>query len=121
MKNTPKNLTITGVIPHNQVRDYLHAADVFCLPAEQENHPMCVLEAAGAGLPIVLRGMPEYKDTFYGDALMCDDDSFDGEIIKLRNNKEFYKKWKEKSKNIADRFDSKTAATKVLSIYKELI
>ena len=71
IKNAPNNLTVTGVIPLESVRDYYVAADVFVLPAMQENHPMCVLEAAGAGLPIILRDIPQYNDTFKGDAVMA--------------------------------------------------
>ncbi len=121
MKSTPSNMTITGVIPHAQVRDYLQAADVFCLPAEQENHPMCVLEAAGADLPIVLRDILEYDDTFRGDAILCKDDEFGPEIKKLMADNKYYETQKLKTKNIAHRFDSSVAADRLVKIYKELV
>lgn len=120
MSNTPPNFTVTGMIPHDEVLAYLHAADVFCLPAEQENHPMCVLEAAGAGLPIVLRDLPEYDDTFAHDALRCSDDTFVEAIASLRN-KETYDAWRQKSARIADRFDSTSAAQRYVTLYKSLV
>ncbi len=122
MSSTPKNLTITDVIPHEKVREYLQSADVFCLPAEQENHPMCVLEAAGAGLPIVLRDIPEYDDTFADDALRCaDDEAFIAAILQFQSSEEVRQKYRQNSAKIAQRFDSKSAAGTLKEMYKTLI
>jgi 1,2-diacylglycerol-3-alpha-glucose alpha-1,2-galactosyltransferase len=121
MNNVPSNLHITGIIPHERISDYLAAADVFCLPAEQENHPMCVLEAAGAGLPIVARDLPEYDDTFKDDIMRCHDEDFVDAIRKLRRSKAIYKQWQQKSKSIADRFDSTAAAERLVKLYRQLV
>jgi 1,2-diacylglycerol-3-alpha-glucose alpha-1,2-galactosyltransferase len=122
MTSAPKNLKITGVIPHDEVSDYLAVADVFCLPAEQENHPMCVLEAASANLPIVLRDIPEYNDTFRGDVIMClSVDDFIAAIVKLRTDNVFYNKQQQKTKRIADRFDSNVAAERLVKLYRQLV
>lgn len=121
MKNTPPNLKITGVIPHDDVRKYLISADVFCLPAEQENHPMCVLEAAGAGLPIILRDIPEYDDTFGADAIRCKEGEFTAAVVKLRNNSKFYKQQQLKTNKIAKRFDSSEAAERLVKLYRDLV
>lgn len=121
MNEVPSNLKMTGIVPHESVRDYLAAADVFCLPAEQENHPMCVLEAAGAGLPIVLRDIPEYDDTFKDDALRCSDDDFITTIKRLQNDADFYRSQQQKTRAIARRFDSKTAADRLVKLYRQLI
>lgn len=121
MAKLPKNLTVTGIVPHAKVKDYLMAADVFCLPAEQENHPMCVLEAAGAGLPIVLRDISEYDDTFQNDAWRCTDDQFVDAVKKLRDDKSTYRKWQQKSAAIAARFDSSAAAERLVKLYQQLI
>jgi 1,2-diacylglycerol-3-alpha-glucose alpha-1,2-galactosyltransferase len=121
MDNVPPNLTITGVIPHEKVSDYLAAADVFCLPAEQENHPMCVLEAAGADLPIILRDIPEYDDTFANDAIRCNDKDFTAAVVKLRDDKAAYAAQKKKTKAIAARFDSSAAAERLVKLYRQLV
>jgi 1,2-diacylglycerol-3-alpha-glucose alpha-1,2-galactosyltransferase len=119
--NAPPNLTVTGVIPHDDVFDYYASADVFCLPAEQENHPMCVLEAAGADLPIVLRDIPEYDDTFGDDVIRCNDDDFAVAIAKLQSDTAFYKRQQQKTKAIAKRFDSSEAAAKLVNMYRQLV
>lgn len=119
--NAPKNLIITDVIPHQEVKQYLQAADVFCLPAEQENHPMCVLEAAGVGLPIILRDIPEYDDTFGNNAWRCHDDTFGDAIVALKNSQSTRSKWRQKSKKIATRFDSAAAADRLVKIYHDVV
>ncbi|MEK7621087.1 MAG: glycosyltransferase family 4 protein [Patescibacteria group bacterium] len=120
--NVPTNLKVTGVIELDQVKAYLQSADVFVLPAEQENHPMAVIEAAAVGLPIVLRDIPEYDDTFMQDTLRCNNDkAFIDAIKMLRQDKKLYENYQKASQSIARRFDSKTGASQLVKIYKELL
>lgn len=118
---TPENLTVTGSIPHEDVAVYLAAADVFCLPAEQENHPMCVLEAAGAGLPIILRDIPEYHDTFGDDAVLCRSDEEFTEAVTMLQDATHRKQWRATSSRIAERFDSHVAAGRLVELYRSLL
>lgn len=120
--DVPENVTVTGVIPLEDVRKYMHAADVFFLPAEQENHPMCVLEAAGAGLPIILRDIPQYDDTFAGDVLMISSDvEAIAAIQSLHDSTDLYKKAVAGAKRISKRFDSKEGARLAVSYYREIL
>ncbi|MDR1970011.1 MAG: glycosyltransferase [Candidatus Nomurabacteria bacterium] len=122
VKDAPDNVTWTGVVSLEVAREYLAAADVFWLPSDQENHPMSVLEAAGAELPIILRDIPEYDDTFRGDALMAKDDKGFAEIIKkLQTNQTYYQDAKQSAVKIAERFDSKTGAEQFVALYHELL
>lgn len=122
MDNLPSNMTITGVIPHEDVKGYLLAANVFCLPAEQENHPMCLLEAAGASLPIVARDISEYDDTFGSDIFRCQSaEEFTSAVVELQSDQVAYKAYVKKSQIIAKRFDSATAADQVVAIYRDLL
>lgn len=120
MVDPPENLRFTDVIPHPEVRLHLQAADVFCLPAEQENHPMCILEAAGVGLPVVARDLREYDDSFGDDVLRCTDGTFAEAITSLRDDPEVYAAWQRRSARIAERFDSAAAAERLVGIYEEL-
>ncbi len=120
--SAPENLVVTGVIPLEEVRQYYLAADVFVLPAMQENHPMCVLEAAGAGLPIVLRDIPQYNDTFRGDALMAKTDKEFIKIVERLQTDAAYRKHARKgSAEIAKRFDSQAGAERLVGLYKNLL
>lgn len=120
--HTPGNLKVTGVIELEDVKTYLQAADVFVLPAEQENHPMAVIEAAAAGLPLVLRDIPEYDDTFAQDFLRCNNDqAFIDAVTRLRDDKSVFGKYKKSALAVAERFDSKAGADQAVKIYKELL
>lgn len=117
----PGNMKITGIIPHDDIKKYLKAADVFCLPAEQENHPMCVLEAAGAGLPIILRDIPEYDDTFMQDPIRASSDAeFSAAAARLRDDAAYRKNYLDGSRRIAQRFDSAAMAAKIAALYRRI-
>lgn len=122
MRSAPGNVKIAGLISHSEVATYLRAADAFFLPAEQENHPMCVLEAAGAGLPIILRDIHEYDDTFRPDAqfISSTDDAVTA-IDRLRHDKTFYTKQREASARIAKRFDSKAGGERLVEFYRSVM
>lgn len=122
IKNAPANLLVSGIIPLEQVLYYYQAADIFTLPATQENHPMCVLEAAGAGLPIVLRDIFNYQDTFKGGAILAKEDGdFIKAIDELATNPAYYKEWQEKSRLIRDRFDSENSADRLIDFYEKVL
>lgn len=58
-KNLPPNLEFKGFVP-----DILAAyrnGDIFVFPSHEENQGMVILEAAAAGLPILVRDLPAYQ------------------------------------------------------------
>jgi 1,2-diacylglycerol-3-alpha-glucose alpha-1,2-galactosyltransferase len=117
----PANVTVTGVIMHDNVKAYLQAADVLFLPSDQENHPMAVLEAAGVGLPIVVRDLPEYDDTFKDDVVRGTDSSFTTLIGRLKTDEAFYKVATQGAQAIASRFDSHAGGEQLMQAYKEVL
>jgi len=120
--HAPQNVTFTGIIELEQVATYLAAADVFFLPSAQENHPMCVLEAAGANLPIVLRDIEEYADTFAGCvATAADDAGFAAIITRLRDDKDYYAEGVAGAAKLAGRFDSAAGADRLMVFYEEVM
>lgn len=122
MKSLPDNMTVTGILPLDKVKAYYHAADVFMLPAMQENHPLCVLEAAGAGLPIILRDIPEYKDAFQDDVYYAKNDTdFQRCIANLLRDKKLSEKYIKSAELIARRFDSSTAADQFVKLCQKII
>jgi len=117
----PPNLRVTGVIDLAAVRDYYHAADVFFLPSIQETFGLVVVEAAAAGLPVVLRDIADYKNTFGDDALKGDDATFAALIERLRNDKHLYEQYVAASQRIAQRFDSREGAEQIMKLYRSLM
>lgn len=122
MKNAPKNLKFTGVIPLEEVADYYRAADVFVLPSEQETFGLVVVEAAAAGLPVVLRDIHDYDTTFRNGVVMASsDDDFTSKVMKLRNDKTYMKESTVSAKKIVERFDSSAGAGRLVQFYRSLL
>ena len=121
MKNSPKNVQFTGVIPLDDVKQYYQAADVFFLPSEQETFGLVVVEAAAAGLPVLLRDIPDYAQTFAGDAIMSDEAGFAKQLQRLADDSKYYTKAVAGSNRIAKRYDSTAGAATAVALYKNLL
>lgn len=118
--NAPKNVHFTGVVDLSAVREYFIAGDIFFMPSMQETFGLAIVEAAAAGMPVVLRDLKDYDNTFRGDAVMADEGEFTSAIQELSTNKRKYEDMRTKSARIATRFDSKTIVSRLLDIYKAL-
>lgn len=122
MQSPPRNVTFTGVIPLQDVAQYLWAADVFLFPSYQETFGLAVVEAAAAGLPIVLRDLPDYEQTFKGFVVMSKkQDDFNQALHRLRDDRRYYRAWQEKSQQLAARFDSAQGAEQLINLYRGII
>lgn len=51
--NIESHVIFTGVVAHEQVPDYMAAADVFVFPSEFETQGLVLIEAMAAGTPVV--------------------------------------------------------------------
>lgn len=121
MESPPSNVHFTGIIPLEDMVSYYQASDLFWLPSEQETFGLVVVEAAAAGLPVMLRDISDYDDTFADDALRCKDDTCIELLAKLQTDPVFYRQQQQKSHAIAKRFDSRQAAARLVKLYQELI
>ena len=83
---------------------------------------MCVLEAAGAGLPIILRDIHEYDDTFRPDAQFISSAQDAARVIdKLRNDAKWYKQQVTAAARIAKRFDSRAGGERLVEFYRSVV
>lgn len=121
VRTAPNNVTVTGVLEHHKVRAYYQAADVFWLPSSQETFGLVVVEAAAAGLPIVLRDIPDYKETFAGFAVMGTEDSFAELLRRLHHDTAFYERYAKKAQRIVERFGAARGVAHVLEVYRRLV
>lgn len=67
--SAPSNVTFTGLVARDEVFRYLAAADIFFLPSRQETFGLAALEAAAAGLPLILHNLPCYREWLEGGYL----------------------------------------------------
>jgi 1,2-diacylglycerol-3-alpha-glucose alpha-1,2-galactosyltransferase len=123
MRRKPANVTFTGSILRERVIEYYKASDVFFLPSAQETFGLVVVEAAAAGLPIVLRDLQQYRETFIdGYAMAETNDDFVEMISRLRRDRDFYSRMKGSAyTKIAKRYDGKAGASRLAEVYQETI
>lgn len=120
MDSAPKNLLFTGVVDREVVADYVRAADVFVMPSEQETFGLAIVEAAAAGLPLVLRDIHDYDNTFRNDAVICRDTDFEAALDRLQTDKVYYGQMQEKALAMAARYDSMKLVQRLVSVYRDL-
>jgi len=117
----PGNFQCTGVVDFEVMRDYYHAADVFWLPSEQETFGMVVVEAAAAGLPVVLRDIDDYKETFADHALLVEPRLTYATLNQLHEDREYYRSKKKNITALTKKYDISTGAKLVADIYSDVL
>ena len=120
MDTAPKNTFFSGVVDREKVVDYVRAGDVFVMPSDQETFGLAVVEAASAGLPLVLRDIRDYDNTFRDDAVVCNEASFEDALYRLQTDKVYYRKMQNKALALASRYDSTKLVQQLLLVYQEI-
>lgn len=116
----PANFLVTGLLPYEKVRAYFKAADALLFPSEQETFGLVVVEAAAAGLPVVVRDIPDYEESFGSDVIAVNEKKFLDELRRLRDDHEYYQSNQKKSGVLASRYDSSAYADKLQKLYAAL-
>lgn len=118
----PENVTITGVIELEDVKKYYQAADIFIMPSVQETFGLAILEAAAAGLPLLIRDIPDYQNTFSSGAMLAKNDKeFEQKLRRLVADPKLRRKYANLAKVVAKRFDSKKQAKDLIKYYEKLL
>lgn len=121
MEQSPVNVSFPGIVPLEEMPAYYQAADMFFLPSEQETFGLVVVEAAASGLPVMLRDIPDYQETFRTDALLGSSVSeFVKHITTLSSDVATCEVWRRHAATIAQRFDSRAATQQLVELYREL-
>jgi glycosyltransferase involved in cell wall biosynthesis len=125
-KKLQNKIKIKKSIPHSEIQNYYHTADIFTLAYDPklEGIPIPVIEAMAAGLPIVIPFPIEgYSDNLENTVIFAErnSESFSKKIEMIlkdsKRSKELSKKSLIKSKN----FDSKIIESREREIYQEIL
>lgn len=117
----PPNVRFTGIIERAETVWYYQAADLFWLPSYQETFGLVIVEAAAAGLPVLLRDLPQYRDTFGRGYEMGDEGNFSNKIERFAHDHQYYRKWQLAAAEIALRYDAKTGARQLTDAYRKVL
>jgi len=121
MHNHPSNMLFTGLVKREEVVDYYLAADLFFLPSNQETFGIVIVEAAAAGLPVLLRDLYQYRQTFAGGYEKGSDETFAQIIAKFKDDKAYYRKWQQAAEGIARKYNAQAGAARLMGVYGEVV
>jgi 1,2-diacylglycerol-3-alpha-glucose alpha-1,2-galactosyltransferase len=121
MSNHLDNITFTGLIGRKEVERWYRAADLFFLPSSQETFGLVIVEAAAAGLPLLLRDLDQYRMTFSDGYESGTDEDFTTKIQRFSSDRTYYQHWQQAAKLIADRYDSKAGASRLIEVYEKAV
>ena len=114
-----------GTVPYSDVPDYLAAADVFVTASVSEVHPLVVLEAFAAGLPVVGVRSPGIVDTVDDDVngLLASEDAEElaEHMSLMASDAELRARLAAGAAEAAARYDVRVIAEEMLALYRGLV
>lgn len=120
-KNAPKNIYFTGTAGFDEMPSYYNASDMLFFPSFQETFGFAVIEAGACRIPLLLRDLEIYKPIFNGNFIKGDEKNFKEHIIRLKEDKNFYKKYSDKAYKLAEKYENTKMARSLVKIYAEVL
>ncbi len=120
-----KRVIFLGYQPHDQVIKLLHAIDVGVLPSKIEGLGLAGIETLASGKPLIASGVHGIKDYVIENetGIRCNPlnaSDFSAAIIKLKDDKNLYKKCCENAIQMSWKFDIRNVQQLMLKNYKRL-
>ena len=113
-----------GQVPHDDVQDYLRAADVFVTASQTEVHPFSLIEAMAAGLPALGIVSPGVGDTIVdgvnGELSTPDLAVFTAKLVRLVLDRDRRRALAEQALVTSQHFDINRTSALVFSEYERL-
>jgi glycosyltransferase involved in cell wall biosynthesis len=102
-----KNVTLTGLLGAEQLREQYQKADIFLFPSAWEGSPKVLLEAAACGLPVIARRDYQPETVVHGGTgyLVGTDDELFARVQELLSHPDQRRKLGEAGCKHSERFD----------------
>lgn len=120
-----ERVQIIGELPHNQLPNYLAAADLFVTASVSEIHPVTLIEAMAAGLPIVAPHAPGNEDIVLheqtGLLTSSKENGLADAMMSLISDPALRAKMGALAKQKSERYNVEAMATKTVTLYEQLL
>jgi len=122
-----KHVSFCGALPHEEVLNMLQGADVFVHCSDHEGLGMAIMEAMGAGLPVVasrVGGVPDLvREGETGFMISPDDvDKYAEKILLLLKNDQLRQKLGTNARHFAEKhLNKQTILAQLETVYEEIL
>jgi len=118
-------VVFVGSVPYDDVPGYAAIADAFATASTSEVHPLSVLEALAAGLPVLgIRG-PGVGEIVVDDrnGLLCHDDiaAFSVRMYRLMSDHDLCARLAQQARADSEQYNIKTTTRRIVTCYEEAI
>mgnify|MGYP000921640536 CR=1 FL=1 len=113
-----------GIVPFDEVGDWLAAADAFVTASTSEVHPLTVIEAMAAGKPVAAVVSPGIVDTIVPGITgytPSSPDGLDAAFVALAANPERARQMGAAAREASQRFDIRRTVARTVELYEELL
>ena len=121
----PGKIVLTGLVEYSRIPSYLAAADIFATPSISEVHPLSVIEAMAAGLPVVGIQAPGVADVvvngFNGLLSANDLAAFTAHLTRIVGDVDLRRRLARNARASSDAYDIDRTSGLLLRRYAELI
>jgi 1,2-diacylglycerol 3-alpha-glucosyltransferase len=120
-----KKVFFTGMVPYQTLPEYLHTADVFVTASVTEVHPLSVIEAMAAGLPVLGINSPGIGDTIKDGetGLLSSHDlaTFTAQMVRLVTQPELRNDMGLRARQESEKYSIERTTMMMLDLYENAI
>ncbi len=120
-----ENVHFTGAVEYEEVANYLAAADLYVTASASEVHPLSLIEALAAGLPVAAAASPGIVDTVQhlqtGLLTPAAEKGLAAAILALALNPALRQQMGTRARQESNRYDIRRTVARTLALYEELL